>query len=171
MLKKLSVSLLILCLLLSGCAKSVDTETMETEKQDPNTTTMKFIIPDSEFWGWEVEERQIKDCTIEVVINELFKKHPKLFPEDLKLLGVEVKKGIAYLNMSSQFECFNLGEAGTEKEIFTIVNTLCLNESLNIKAVKFFIEGKEVGTVNGFEVDKPHGPNISLSECKQKKSE
>lgn len=163
MFKKLMVIILVTIFLASGCTIGKSTSGQNTSKKEEIVTGIKFIIPDKKGMDWVAKEKEVKDATPQVIINELLK-YPKIFPEGTELLNIEVKEQIAYVNISSEFDSYNLGSSGIVAVIFSIVNTLCLNESLGITGVKFLIEGKEVKFIGELTADEIIKPNIKLSD-------
>lgn len=163
MVKKLIAIILVTILLASGCTFETSTSSQNTSNKEESGTRIKFIIPDEKGFDWVAKEKEIKDATPQVIINELLK-YPNLFPEDTELLNIEVKEQIAYVDMSSEFDSFNLGSSGIVAIVYSVVNTLCLNESLGITGVKFLIEGKEVKFIGEFIADEVIKPNIKLSD-------
>ncbi len=69
-------------------------------------------------------------------------------PEGTKLLGVEVKDGVAYADFSKELKENHWGgSAGETMTIYSIVNTL--TESGDIIGVKILVEGQEIETLAG----------------------
>ncbi|MCQ1530753.1 GerMN domain-containing protein [Lutispora saccharofermentans] len=161
MLKRIIPILLVLCFVISGCTNS-----NSTASQNQNITNIKFIIPKGPLDEWSIDEKPIKDCTPSIVVNELLK-YPHIYPEGTKLLSLEVKEKIAYVNMSHEFNSYSLGSTGIEHIIFTITDTLCLNKSLGIDGVKFLLDGEEVPIIGEFETDKVIVPDITLTDDNQ----
>jgi len=140
MLRRICSILLVALLLISGCAvKQVN----NNEEED----FIKFFIPDRYAMYWLIEEKPIHNNDLKAIVNEVIKHKNSRIAEGTKLLSIEVKDRIANVNLSKEFNSYNLGSCGTLCSIYTIVNTLCLNESLGIDGVKFLIEGKSVKTI------------------------
>lgn len=130
---------------------------------DKSTTRIKFIMLHNKEHRWIAIEKKMKDVTPEMVLRELLQ-FPMVFPKKTKLLHFEVRDSIAYVDMNREFDSYNLGTTGIEQIIFSIVDTLCLNESLGVTGVQFLIEGKKVGTIGEFMVDDVIRPNITLED-------
>lgn len=162
MFKKLIAIILATILLASGCTIEKSTISQNTSKKEEIASRIKFIMLDPKH-NWVAKEKEVKGATPESVINELLK-FPKIFPEGAELLNFEVKEQIAYVDMSSEFDSYNLGSSGIEQIIYSIVNTLCLNESLDIIGVKFLIEGKEEEFIGELVANEVLKPNIKLSD-------
>ncbi|MDD3839366.1 MAG: GerMN domain-containing protein [Clostridia bacterium] len=67
-------------------------------------------------------------------------------PEGTKLLGVQVKDGIAYINFSKEFNNFGEDKQAQERAIKAIV--LTVKEFGDIKEVKILVEGQELESDN-----------------------
>ncbi|MHB8172710.1 MAG: GerMN domain-containing protein [Thermincolia bacterium] len=89
----------------------------------------------------------------EMVIEELIKgPRPaslgKAIPDGAKLLSLEVKDGIAYVDWSKEFQTNHWGgSAGDSNTIYSIVNSL--TELPDIKKVQFMLEGKREESIFG----------------------
>ena len=165
MIKKLLAVILVTIFLASGCTVAKSTSSQNTSKEEEGATRIKFIMLHQKEHRWVATEKVVKDATPEAVLNELLK-FPLIFPEGTELLNFEVKEQIAYVDMSSEFDSYNLGSSGIEQIIYSIVNTLSLNESLGITGVQFLIEGKVEEYIGEFIADEVIKPNIKLSELK-----
>lgn len=127
---------------------------------DAETDYIKFFYYDNSNHNWSVEKKMLP-ADAELIVNELIKSKNNLIPKDTKLLSFEVKDNIAYVNLSKDFEDITtLGDNGIWKNIYTIVNTLCLNESLHIDSVKFMLDGKEEQYIGSTITSEPIKPNI-----------
>lgn len=166
MFNKLISIVMITILLVSGCTIEKSAISQNTGKKEKITTRINFIVLDQKEYRWAAIEKEVKDTAPEAVINELLK-FPNIFPEGTELLNIEVKEQIAYVDMNSKFDSYNLGTTGIEQIIYSIVNTLCLNESLGITGVKFLIEGKEQAFIGEFIASEIIKPNVKLSDLEQ----
>lgn len=73
----------------------------------------------------------------------------KTIPSDTKLLKVEVKQGIAYVDFSKELSTRHTGGSLAELQtVYSIVNSIVFNFS-GIKGVQILIEGKKQGTLAG----------------------
>ncbi len=164
--------LALLSLLLNGCLKSKQVEKerkkilteakKETHLVEKGTEKERIKITlyfsDKQAMYLIPEEREIKktEDVAKIALEELIKgpKDPKLFPtipEGTKLLGIEVKDGLAKVNLSQDFkDNYPLGSAGENITIFSIVNTL--TEFTSINKVRFLVEGKPL-EVSGSNYD------------------
>lgn len=86
--------------------------------------------------------------------------HP-VIPKGVKLLSVETKNGICYLNLSHEFVDNNhVGSAGESMTLNSIVDSL--TELPGIKKVQFLINGKIRKAYLHVIFDKPFGRNESI---------
>ncbi|MGD9676780.1 MAG: GerMN domain-containing protein [Vulcanibacillus sp.] len=128
-----------------------------------NTDYIKIYHLNDEGTGWMTTVQKDLPADPEIIINELITNEITFIPKDTKLLSFEVKDNIAYVNLSKEFENMSLGDFNIWISIYTIVNTLCLNEELNIDSVQFLIEG-EIQHFIGYDIisDEPKEPFLSL---------
>jgi spore germination protein GerM len=70
-----------------------------------------------------------------------------LFPKDTKVLNLTIKKGIAYLNLSSNVTELNVGASTEKLAVASLVNTL--TKFPDVFRVKILVEGKEVESLAG----------------------
>lgn len=155
---RIGALLLVAFLLINGCANSQNTDINKTIR-DKGEVYFNFVIPNDDLSGWVIDKRVIKSPTPEIVVNELLK-YPHIFPDGTKLLNIEVKDRIAYVDMSHEFASYNNGTTGTIAIICTIVNTLSLNKRLCIDGVIFLIDGEEVRSIGDFLVNEPILPRL-----------
>jgi germination protein M len=97
------------------------------------------------------EKREINASEQEmkkVILEELIKgpQNPGLertVPEDVKVLGVTVKEGIASADFSKELRVSHWGgSTGEILTVYSIVNTLC--HLSDVEQVRFYIEGQEI---------------------------
>lgn len=70
-----------------------------------------------------------------------------IFPQETKVLGFNIKDGIAYVNLSRSVTELNVGSSGEALAVASIVNTL--TKFPDVFRVKLLIEGKEVESLAG----------------------
>ncbi|MGE5582744.1 MAG: GerMN domain-containing protein [Bacillota bacterium] len=70
-----------------------------------------------------------------------------LFPKGTKVLGLNIKDGVAYLNLNSEATRLNVGASGEALAVASIVNTL--TKFPDVFRVKILVEGKEVESLAG----------------------
>lgn len=73
-----------------------------------------------------------------------------VFPEGTKVLGLEVKNGLATVNLNKKACELNVGAEGELLAVYSIVNTL--TKLPEIAKVKFLVEGQEVESLAGHDV-------------------
>jgi spore germination protein GerM len=81
----------------------------------------------------------------------LFKKLSPILPQNVKILSVTVKDGLAVVNFSREILDFKVDKRSQELALGAIVQTL--TEFPNIRKVKFLVEGKEKGTIAGQSIE------------------
>ncbi|MDD4570073.1 MAG: GerMN domain-containing protein [Tepidanaerobacteraceae bacterium] len=131
--------------------------------QDLNKQTITLYFPDEQAMHIVPEQRNVdKDESLEVtVVKELMKgpETPGLtgptIPKEAKLLSVEIKNEIAYVNFSRELIEKHVG--GSTGEIMTIVPIVnSLTELPEIEKVQFLVEGKKEKTLAGHVIfDEP----------------
>lgn len=147
-----------------GALKSYDIEQIN---HDLNKETITLYFPDEQAMHMIPEQREVsKDEPLEAaVVKELMKgpKTPGLtsttIPKEAKLLSVEVKDEIAYVNFSRELiEKHVGGSTGEMMTIVPIVNSL--TELPGIKKVQFLVEGNKRKTLAGHLIfDEPFERN------------
>ncbi|HBE79403.1 MAG TPA: hypothetical protein DDW65_16760 [Firmicutes bacterium] len=70
-----------------------------------------------------------------------------IFPKDTKVLGLDIKHGVAYVNLNQKATQLNVGSSGEELAVASIVNTL--TKFPDVFQVKIVIEGKETESLAG----------------------
>lgn len=90
------------------------------------------------------------------IINELLNgpddEKRRLIPSDVKLLSVETKDKLCYLNMSKEFAAINPDDA--YMAVYSVVNTLTA-EWKKTDGVQFLINGERVDSIGGVDLSKP----------------
>lgn len=130
--------------------------------------TLYFTGENAMYLEPEVREVQKDGRPLEqIVVEELIKgpTKPGLFrtiPEGTKLLSIEVKDGIAYVNFSKEFKENHWGgSTGEAHTINSVVNSL--TELPGIEKVQFLIEGKKEDTLAGHMIfDEPFSRNENI---------
>ena len=97
-------------------------------------------------------------------INELIKgpsSHELIatMPSGTKLLNIETKDGVCYVNLSEEFVTKFSGGSGV-LNVYSIVNSLCSTES--VTSVQILIEGEKGAEFGGFVFDEPLEANMDL---------
>lgn len=117
----------------------------------------------------QAEQRSVpqsdKEPIEKIVINELMNGSRndglRLIPVEAKLLSVEVKDGVCFVNFSKDFvEKRTAGSSAELMTIYSIVNTLTKLDTID--KVQFLIEGQKVETFGEMVFDEPFTQNDSL---------
>lgn len=154
--KKYSLFLIIIFVavfILTGCSGF--------NKSTTNKEYIKLFYPDANVEYWLIEEKELA-VDPSVVVNELIKNKNNLIPTETELIDIKIENNIAYVNLSKSFENLSLGDTGIWINIYTIVNTLTLNENLNIDYVQLLIDGEIRQFIGDTITVKPIAPNIEL---------
>ena len=147
--------LLALCFLVSGCNFSKPAEKPAAPPvKEQNFVVYRVTGPDQ---GYLVTEKHtIKDNGKPVAENALRTlvevkpqdvKLANIFPEGTKVLGLNVKDGIASADFSKELKKIGGGSYTELLVTGSIVNTL--TEFPEIKKVQIMIEGRKIVTLNG----------------------
>lgn len=136
---------------------------IEQINRDLNKQTITLYFPDEQAMHLIPEQRDVvKDESLEVIVVKELMKGPETpgltgltIPNEAKLLSVEVKDEIAYVNFSRELiEKHVGGSTGEMMTIVPIVNSL--TELPGIKKVQFLVEGKKEETLAGHVIfDEP----------------
>ena len=123
----------------------------------PGTKTINLYFPNQEELVLKAEKREIAKGDLTKEIQESVEgliKGPQwnlttAIPDGTRLLGIEVREGVAFLNFSKEISERHPGGSSAELQtIYSIVNTVTLNFP-DIKKVQLLIEGKKVNTLAG----------------------
>jgi len=133
-------------------------------------TTVKIYFPDKNGEKLVVEERTIDNqqaLSLEkAVVSELLKGPEKgsLSPavaDGTKLLGIETKDNICYVNFSSEFKSrTSSGSTATMLSLYAVVNSLC--EIKGVDSVQILVDGETGVEFGNFVLDIPHEANLDL---------
>lgn len=123
----------------------------------PETKTVNLYFSTEEGLALKAEKREIAKShpakEIEDSIDELIS-GPKgnltpTIPDGARLLGIEIKDDVAFLNFGRKISERHPGGSSAEiQTIYSIVNTVALNFP-EIKKVQFLIDGKKAKTLAG----------------------
>lgn len=181
MFKKLGLAFLVICFFMAGCMKDVKqknelvsangksvskeynnivpSKEKNNTKEQINATSedknvddyIKFFAPDHNLSYWLIEEKKMNINNLELIVNEIIKDEKNKIPKNTKLLNISVKNGIAFVDLSKDFESFEIGDVCLSLNIYCIVNVLCLNEQLHITGVRFLQDGSEIKSIGGVD--------------------
>lgn len=142
-------------------------------KADSDNNVVTIYFSDSDALGLVGEERTIDNITPEALINELIKgpqdpNNKKTIPDGTKLLGIEIKDKIAYVDFSKELKENHWGgSTGELFTIFSIVNSLVLQPDLDIEKVQILIEGQAVDSLAGHaDISVPLEPDLQMVDMK-----
>lgn len=167
------IMILFLTLTVSGCAFNQKPADQGGPAIDPNPSqekiTFTLFFGDDQAMYLVAEERTVNKGgnLAELMVNELIK-GPQLpgsavtIPKGTKLLSLETKNGIAYVNFSKEVQTNHWGgSAGEIMTIFSVVHTLAQLPEIN--KVQFLIEGEKQEVIWGhYYTLEPIGPNPDL---------
>lgn len=148
----------------------LDIDTSVPQPQETTVVTLYFATSDAT--ALKAEERKVitqETLSIEkTIINELLKgpTSPELvnvMPSGTKLLSIETKDGICYVNLSGEFLSKFIGGTGI-LTVYSIVNSLCTIES--VSAVQILIEGEKGQEFGNYVFDEPIEANLGLVQKK-----
>ncbi len=130
-----------------------------------DTTVATLYFADENVMHLRAETREIAlkegEPLEKVFVEELFK-GPKnsglysILPQGVKVLSVETKDGVCFLNLSAEFTAAGMGGSTEMLTVYSVVNTLC--EIDTVDKVQFLVEGKKI---EGFG-------HLSLTEALEK---
>lgn len=135
---------------------------------DTVTTTIAIYFATSDGMNLKAENRKVEtQNTISIektVISELIKgpSSPELgsvMPSGTKVLNVETKEGVCYVNLSGEFVSKFSGGTGI-LTVYSIVNSICSLES--VQSVQILIEGEKGAEFGNFVFDEPISPNFDI---------
>ncbi len=130
---------------------------------DANTTPITLYFPDKGLAFLEEVERKVtlvdnsmeKTIVIELVKGPDSDKLMSTIPSDTKVLSVETKDGICFVNLSSEF--ITKHSHGTTAEAFTIYSIVnSLTEIAGVDSVQFLVEGKKADVIRHMLLDSPY---------------
>ena len=139
------------------------------KKDEKKSSTFQLYFSDSDAMYLEAEEREIVTEDPKAVVEELIKgpKNKNLYrtlPEGLKVLDVEVKDKVAYVNLSKDILEKVQGSTGESFAVYSIVNTLVLNKDLKIDKVQLLVEGKKEDTLAGhIDISSPIDADVKMN--------
>lgn len=157
---------------LANRTHQLDKEPVEnggTEPQVGQPVVLTLYFGNQDASGVAPEERTVTrraEPMEELIIRELIKGPRtdlnKTIPDGTKLLSIEVKDAVAYVNFSKEFQTNHWGgSAGETITLYSVVNSL--TELSYIDSVQFLIEGKKVESLAGhWSIDEPIERDESL---------
>ncbi len=144
---------------------TVETTVMEKK-------TLKLYFPDKESGKLKLEKRSVEiqnALSLEkTVVSELMKGPAKdtlsaPIPAGTKLLGIETKDNVCFVNFSSEFVSkTNSGSLATTMTLYSVVNSLCALDG--VSSVQVLINGENGVEMGNFVLDIPYEENKAIVE-------
>ncbi len=142
-----------------------DSDVLDAGKET-TSVTLYFSTGDASTLKPEVRkvETQYTTSIERTIVSELIKgpTSPELdsvMPEGTKILNIETKDGVCYVNLSQDFISKFVGGTGM-LEVYSIVNSLCGLES--VTSVQILIDGEKGAEFGNFVFDEPLTPNLNI---------
>lgn len=132
------------------------------------TTTIKMYFATGDGTSLKAENRNVKtQNTISIektIMNELLKgpsshELSSVIPSGTKVLNVETKDSVCYVNFSEEFVSKFPGGTGM-LPVYSVVNSLCSLES--VQSVQILIEGEKGAEFGNFVFDEPFVANYDI---------
>lgn len=144
--------------------------TVDANVMEKKTLTLYF--PDKNGTGLKVEKRSVEiqnALSLEkTVVSELIKGPSRdnlaaSIPAGTKLLGIETKDNVCFVNFSSEFVSkTNPGSLATTMTLYSIVNSLCALD--NVSSVQILVNGENGVELGNFVLDIPYEENKAIVE-------
>ena len=153
MFKKFLIGILLLCINLVGCLEIKAVNSNNVEESYKSEKLIELYVPDD-----NIDISELKN-----VITALKDTEKCCIPKETEVNSIKIENKIAYVDLSKDFDDSQTGSSAAVKvKIYSIVNTLCLNECFNVDGVKFLIDGKEVETIGPMDVSLIKTPKLEL---------
>ena len=138
------------------------------------TAAVGLCFPRADGSGLGVEYRDVVqnegDTMMSTVFSALldgprYQELTGLMPEGTKLQGISVESGVCTVNLSSEFLAgLPEDEQSARLLLYSIVNTLCMQENLSISAVQILSDGHAIDAIGGVPASVPLEPDWTLLE-------
>ncbi len=158
----------IVFLLLTGCTGTTDPN--ENEGTETGEITINLYFSDSDAQYLVADPVQMTNPSPKDVIQQLINGPTdealiRTMPENIKVKDINIDERIAYVDFSKEMgEAIN-GDYGTSTAsqllLYSIVNTLTLNDQFEIDEVKILVEGEDIG-LGPFGKIGPQKPNLDI---------
>ncbi len=135
-----------------------------------NKTNISLYFGNETGEGLILERRTVEippSSTVEKVIVDEIIKGPKttesisVIPTGVKVLSVETKNGVCFVNLSKEFiDRFTGGSAGEILTVYSVVNSL--TELDTVSSVQFLIEGEKKESLSHMAINEPIARNKSV---------
>lgn len=134
--------------------------------EDKLAVTLYFPDKSFEHLSGEVRRIDVQNALSleKIVVDELFKgpQNKELsasVPQGTKLLSIEVKDKVCFVNVTKEFVAVS-GSSATTMALYSVVNSLCTLK--NIESVQILINGEAGVEFGNFVLDIPYEANYSL---------
>lgn len=143
----------------------IDTENIDSTTE---TTIITLYFSTSDAMALKAETRKVEtQNTISIekrIVSELINgpSSPELssvIPSGTKIISIETKDGVCYVNLSGEFISKFSGGTGM-LTVYSIVNSLCSLGS--IQSVQILIEGEKGAEFGNYVFDEPITPNLAI---------
>ena len=164
----LTLFLCLSCILAAGCANVGSKQPTKpaapnqpVAKQETKTVPQEmekkiYVLPADGSQTLTVKKIKLKAPQGQealVALKAVVDSNAKYFPKGTKVLGLNVKDGLATVNMSKEFLDKGQGEYARTMSLYAIVNTL--TEFPTIKKVLFQADGKKIEVVGQMDLVDP----------------
>ena len=136
--------------------------------EDKLAVTLYFPDKGFEHLSGEIRRIDVQNALSleKIVVDELLKgpqssELSASLPQGTKLLSVEVKDKVCFVNFSKEFASAT-GSASTTMALYSVVNSLCTLR--NIESVQILVNGEAGVEFGNFVLDIPYEANFSLVE-------
>ncbi len=143
----------------------------DTDPEDEQHRYVRLYFADKEAGKLVAEARKVtlsaKESVEMRILKELIKGPEKkilvkTIPEETKILSVETKEGVCFVNLSQEFISRHIGGSNSEMlTVYSIVNSLTQLE--NVDKVQFLIEGQKTEVYIQMIFNEPFTQNDSIT--------
>ena len=138
------------------------------------TAAVGLCFPRADGSGLGVEYRDVVqnegDTMVRTVFTALlegprYQELSSLMPEGTKLRSIAVEGGVCTVNLSPEFLAgLPEDEQSARLLLYSMVNTLCMQEDLSISAVQILADGHAIESIGGVPASVPLEPDWTLLE-------
>ena len=138
------------------------------------TAAVGLCFPRADGSGLGVEYRDVVqnegDTMVRTVFTALlegprYQELSSLMPEGTKLRSIAVEGGVCTVNLSPEFLAgLPEDEQSARLLLYSMVNTLCMQEDLSISAVQILADGHAIESIGGVPASAPLEPDWTLLE-------
>jgi hypothetical protein len=123
----------------------------------------RFLVPEKRLIAKEDKAEKQAEGIVRALIDGSKTGLVRTLPEGSKLLSIKIDKGVAQVSFDRSLIDLHPGSTASEMAtVYSLTNTLTRN-LLEIKRVKFLIDGKETATIKGhLDIVNPVSPLTDL---------